>query len=132
LDQGIDQKEIGESLKKMLTQYFRPELLNRFSEIIVFKTLSIEDMEKITELNVKSLSRLLESSQGITITFDEHAIGALARQGYDPTFGARPLREAISKSIKDPLSSKILSGEVKRGDTMAISFSDGVFSFNSR
>ncbi|MFA7581434.1 MAG: ATP-dependent Clp protease ATP-binding subunit [Candidatus Paceibacterota bacterium] len=131
LDKGEDPAQISEILKKRLTEYFKPELLNRFSDIISFKTLSVSDMEKITKLNLASLAGMLEESQGIMINFDDRAVAALARQGYDPTFGARPLRNAISKSIKDPLSSKILLGDIKRGDIVSVSCGeDGVFSFS--
>lgn len=130
LDGGKDISLIAETLKKKLTEYFRPELLNRFSDVIVFKTLSIPDVEKIASIQLKSLSKTLADNQGITITFDPKAVRALARDGYDPTFGARPLRGAISKSIKDVLSSKILLGEVKRGDHINVSFNDEKFTFS--
>jgi ATP-dependent Clp protease ATP-binding subunit ClpC len=121
IDRGDDPRVMSETLKKRLVEYFKPELLNRFSDIIAFKTLSVSDMEQIAVLNLKSLSKTLEKNQGITMTFTDDAIGVIAREGYDPTFGARPLRGAISKLIKDPLSSKILSGDIKKGDTIEVS-----------
>ncbi|MFA4999265.1 MAG: ATP-dependent Clp protease ATP-binding subunit [Parcubacteria group bacterium] len=124
LERGEDPRVIGETLKKRLTEYFKPELLNRFSDIIAFKTLSIADMEKIAFLQLNSLSKTLNENQGITMTFDEKAVKIIAREGYDPTFGARPLRGAISKLVKDPLSSKILLGEIKKGDVIKVT-SDG-------
>jgi len=121
LERGEDPRTIGETLKKRLTEYFKPELLNRFSDIIAFKTLSVTDMEKIAELQLKSLAKSLDESQGITMEFDSDAVSLVSREGYDPTFGARPLRGAISKLVKDPLSSKILKGEVERGDSVRVS-----------
>lgn len=121
LERGEDPHTLGETLKKRLTEYFKPELLNRFSDIIAFKTLSVADMEKIASLQLKSLAKTLDESQGITIGFDEDAVGLIAKEGFDPTFGARPLRGAISKLVKDPLSSKILTGEIERGDTVSVS-----------
>lgn len=123
LDKGEDPRAVSETLKKRLIEYFKPELLNRFSDIIAFKTLSISDMEKIAVLQLKSLAQTLEANQGITITFTSEAVGAIAREGYDPTFGARPLRGAISKLVKDPLSSKILSGEIEKGEAIKVSLS---------
>ncbi|MFA5052653.1 MAG: ATP-dependent Clp protease ATP-binding subunit [Parcubacteria group bacterium] len=131
LERGKDPRTLGEVLKKRLTEYFKPELLNRFSDIIAFKTLSVEDMEKIASLQLRSLSKTLEEVQGIIITFDEEAVKIIAREGYDQTFGARPLRAAISKLVKDPLSSRILLGEVKRGDTIGVSQSEGKITFSS-
>ncbi len=121
LERGEDPRTIGETLKKRLTEYFKPELLNRFSDIIAFKTLSVTDMEKIAELQLKELAKSLDESQGITMEFDSDAVSLVSREGYDPTFGARPLRGAISKLVKDPLSSKILKGEVERGDSVRVS-----------
>jgi len=120
LDKGDDPLIINETLKKRLVEYFKPELLNRFSDIIAFKTLSVSDMGKIATLQLKSLAKTLENNQGITMTFTNDAVGIIAREGYDPTFGARPLRGAISKLIKDPLSSEILSGAIKKGDTIEV------------
>jgi len=121
LERGEDAVSVGEALKKKLTEYFKPELLNRFSGIIAFKTLSVEDMEKIAGLQLKALAKTLEASQGIRMEFESGAISLIAKEGFDPTFGARPLRGAISKLVNDPLSSKILRGEIERGDSVKVS-----------
>jgi ATP-dependent Clp protease ATP-binding subunit ClpA len=121
LERGEDAVSVGEALKKKLTEYFKPELLNRFSGIIAFKTLSVEDTEKIAGLQLKALAKTLEASQGIRMEFENSAISLIAKEGFDPTFGARPLRGAISKLVNDPLSSKILRGEIERGDSVKVS-----------
>jgi ATP-dependent Clp protease ATP-binding subunit ClpC len=132
IEKGEDPHTISETLKKRLTEYFKPELLNRFSDIIAFKTLSVPDMEKIAVLQLKSLAKTLDESQGITIDFDEDAVQLIAKEGFDPTFGARPLRGAISKLVKDPLSSKILTGEIGRGNTVKVSANGRELAFISQ
>jgi len=115
LEEGKTIGSIGEELKKKLVDYFRPELLNRFSDIIIFKTLSPEDMAKIAKLQLDKMSRDLLAEQGIEISFDDQAVRRLAALGFDPVFGARPLRKVLSEQVKSPLAEKILAGEIRRG-----------------
>ncbi len=129
LEAGTPMPEISEELKKKLTSYFRPELLNRFSGIIVFKTLSPDDILKIAALQLKDVSETVKESQGIEIEFTESAIAEVARLGYDQVFGARPLRAVISDRIKSVLAEKILKGEMKKMERVSISFKDGEFVF---
>lgn len=109
---------ISEQLKKKLTEYFRPELLNRFSDIIVFKTLSPNDIEAIAKLQLQDLADSVEETQGISLVFDEAAVKKIAGLGYDPVFGARPLRGVISEKIRSVLAEKILKGELVKGGTV--------------
>jgi len=120
LEKGEDMSAIGETLKKRLTEYFKPELLNRFSNIIAFKTLSVAHIKEIARLQLNILARTLSESQGMIINFDDEVISMVAEEGYNPIFGARPLRGAISKLIKDPLASKILTREINKGDTINV------------
>ncbi|MBI2013481.1 MAG: ATP-dependent Clp protease ATP-binding subunit [Candidatus Colwellbacteria bacterium] len=122
-DKSMD--EIAEGVKKKLTAFFRPELLNRFSATIVFKNLSPEDITQIARLQVKDFALQLYEEQGIKISFSEEAINRLSSLGYDPAYGARPLRRAISEYIKNPLSKLILSGEVARGSEVKVEERDG-------
>lgn len=108
-------EQISEELKKKLTEYFKPELLNRFSKIVFFKNLSSDDIEKITRLQLKSLTKTLEETHGVVLDFDEAAVKHIAELGYDPVFGARPLRGVISDKIKSVLAEKILKGEIVKG-----------------
>src|SRR5512143_400868 len=110
-----DEKIILDKLK----QTFRPEFLNRVDEIIVFRTLSIEDVEKIVDLQMNEIRGRLRD-QGLFIELTEAARGWLARQGYDPNFGARPLRRALQRYVESPLSVKMLKGEFKVGDTILV------------
>jgi ATP-dependent Clp protease ATP-binding subunit ClpB len=120
---------ITEELKKKLTDYFKPELLNRFSDIIVFKTLSVADIEAITKLQFQDLTETVSEVQGINLTFEESAIKKVAELGYDPVFGARPLRGVISEKIRSPLAEKILKGEVVKGGNVKITLENGELKF---
>ena len=111
---------ITEQLKKKLTDYFKPELLNRFSDIIVFKPLSPENIEAITKLQLQDLSETCSETQGINLVFDESVVKKIAELGYDPAFGARPLRGVISEKIRSVLAEKILKEETVKGGTVKV------------
>ena len=128
LSHGESVADIAEYLKRKLVDVFRPELLNRFSKIIVFKNLSLDDIKKIAELNLKDLAELTEK-QGITLTFDASAVTEIAKLGYDPAYGARPLRRLIDERLKAPLAEKLLKKEFERGGRVKVVFEDGGFKF---
>jgi ATP-dependent Clp protease ATP-binding subunit ClpC len=115
-----DHKKIEDALKRT----FRPEFLNRVDEIIVFAPLSVEDVEKIVELQLREIRERL-SEQGMQIELKEGARKWLARQGYDPNFGARPLRRAMQKHVEGPLSVQLLQGKFKAGDCVVIDVKPG-------
>jgi ATP-dependent Clp protease ATP-binding subunit ClpC len=114
-----DAKQIEDRLKKT----FRPEFLNRVDEIIVFTTLSLEDVEQIVDLQMSEISSRLRE-QGLFIELTEAARKWLAKEGYDPQFGARPLRRALQRFVESPLSVKMLKGEFKIGDTILVEAGD--------
>ena len=117
--QIADAKRIEDQLKRT----FRPEFLNRIDEIIVFGTLSIEDVEKIVDLQMKEIRDRLRE-HGLFIELAEAARKWLARQGYDANFGARPLRRTLQRYVESPLSVKMLKGEFKVGDTILVDAGD--------
>lgn len=119
LSEGKKVPEISEEMKKKLVDVFRPEFLNRFSKVIVFKSLSREDVGQIAVMNLKDLSSLA-SAQGITLTFSDEAVSRIADWGFDPVFGARPLRQVISDKIRAPLSEMILRQEAVRGSSFVV------------
>jgi len=121
---------ITEELKKKLTDYFKPELLNRFSDIIVFKPLSPENIEAITKLQLQDLAETVSEVQGINLIFEEPVIKKIAELGYDPAFGARPLRGVISEKIRSPLAEKILRGEIIKGGTIKVILEGEEFKFS--
>ncbi|KKQ21869.1 MAG: ATPase AAA-2 domain protein [Candidatus Wolfebacteria bacterium GW2011_GWC1_37_10] len=118
-------EKISEDLKKKLTEYFRPELLNRFSQIVVFKNLSPEDIEEITKLQLKALAKNLEQTHGIILNFNEAVVKYIAELGYDPVFGARPLRGVISEKIRSVLAEKILKVEISKGNSVKAVIDNG-------
>jgi ATP-dependent Clp protease ATP-binding subunit ClpC len=128
LGKGEGMSQVADYLKARLTDIFKPELLNRFSKIVIFKDLSPADLRQIVRLNLNDLTATVED-QGISLDFDDSAIAEIVRVGYDPAFGARPLRRAIDEKIKSPLSSAILGGTVKKGDRVKVVFENGAFSF---
>jgi ATP-dependent Clp protease ATP-binding subunit ClpB len=99
--------------------HFRPEFLNRVDDIIVFGPLGKEQLVKIIELRLEDVRRLL-ADRKISIELTDAAKDALFTQGYDPNFGARPLKRAIQKLIQDPLALKILDGEILHGDHVIV------------
>ncbi len=102
---------------------FRPEFLNRLDEILIFNRLQKIDMEKIVEIQLKQLAKRLEDRQ-LMLTWEPSATTWLANQGYDPVYGARPLKRVIQKSVQDPLALKILEGRVKTGEQLILSQKD--------
>jgi ATP-dependent Clp protease ATP-binding subunit ClpC len=105
-----EEREEHEKISKALKSTFRPEFLNRIDEIITFSPLSVEDMAKIVELQMKEVQERM-SEHGLTVELTPTAREWLANTGYDPSFGARPLRRALQKYVESPLSVSLLSGE---------------------
>ena len=103
-----------------LKRSFRPEFLNRVDELIVFHQLDEENILKIAGLMVDSVAQRL-AERGIRLSWDEEALKFLAKEGFDPTYGARPLRRAIQRMVEDDLSEEILSGRVRLGDSVRMS-----------
>ena len=110
-----DHKKIEEALRKN----FRPEFLNRIDEIIIFDSLSREDVERIVDLQMKDIAKRLEE-QGLYVSLTEDARAKLAEIGFDPQFGARPLRRALQRYIESPLSVQLLKGHFNQGDLVEI------------
>lgn len=120
--------DIAEYLKAKLVDVFKPELLDRFSKIIVFKNLGVQEVRKIVALQLAEINRALEA-QGITLVFETSCIEEISKQGYEPAFGARPLRRVIDEKIKAPLAGKILEKGIGRGSRVRVAFREGAFEF---
>ena len=131
IEKGTPIAAIGEALKKRLTEYFKPELINRFSDIIVFKNLSPADIGKIAKLQLASLADDLREAQGVELTIDESAVAAVATLGYDPVFGARPLRKVISEKFRSVLAEKILKNEIEQGGSLKVAHDGKEFVFST-
>lgn len=115
------------AVRDLLKEYFRPEFLNRVDDIVVFRALGKEQVKAIATLLLSALSKRLEKQVKVKLTWSDEALAALAAQGFDPNFGARPLRRLLSHSIETLLSEKIIRGDVTAGDTVAVGLQDGAF-----
>nr|CBH38955.1 chaperone clpB [uncultured archaeon] len=121
--------ELREKVMEVLKTQFRPEFLNRIDEIIIFNQLGMDEIKKIVEIQLRYLhDRLAE--RRITISVSERVKELIARKGFDPVFGARPIKRMIQRMIEDPLSLKILNGEFKAGDEIKMDVSDGTIEFS--
>ncbi len=114
-----EDREAHDKIEKALKGTFRPEFLNRIDEIIMFSPLSIEEMEQIVDLQMKEVQERL-NEYNIKVELTEAARKWLAKEGYDPAFGARPLRRAIQKYVESPLSVELLGGKFKNGATVLV------------
>jgi ATP-dependent Clp protease ATP-binding subunit ClpC len=122
----MKEKVMGEVKKT-----FRPEFLNRLDEIIVFHELTEEQLRSIVDLLAQDLQkRLSERKLGVELT--ENAKSWLAKEGYDPLYGARPLRRAIERYVENPLSTKLLEGGFKEGDTIVVDLGDEGLTFTTK
>ncbi|MGN0958309.1 MAG: AAA family ATPase, partial [Selenomonas bovis] len=124
-----DYEEAKAAVKGILKDYFRPEFLNRVDDIIVFKALAKEQVKDIAAILLKGLNARMERQTKITLTWDDAALTALAEQGFDPSFGARPLRRLLSHKVETALSKEIIGGTVGEGDTVNMSYENGAFTF---
>ena len=125
---GSQKDALKADVEKALRQTFRPELLNRIDEIIVFDPLTEDDLKKIVELLLNDVrERLADRKVGLELT--DAAKEALVKEGYDPVYGARPLRRTIERRIANPLSRRILAGEFAEGDVARVDYVDGEYTF---
>ncbi|MCQ2455921.1 MAG: ATP-dependent Clp protease ATP-binding subunit [Clostridia bacterium] len=126
-----EEKKMKQSVTDALKATFRPEFLNRLDEIIVFNKLTGDDIRKITSLMLDEVKkRVLDL--GITLDFSDEVIDKLASEGFDPVYGARPLRRAVVRLVEDSFSEAMLTGSVKEGDTVRAVLTDGVISYEKQ
>jgi ATP-dependent Clp protease ATP-binding subunit ClpB len=124
LGAGGDKKDVLDAVKG----HFRPEFINRIDEVVVFEPLTRKDIAAVVDLQLKRLTKLLTEKR-MTIELTPKAREFLAEAGYDPTYGARPLKRAIQKYLQDPLALKILGGELVPGDTVKIDAAGDALTF---
>jgi ATP-dependent Clp protease ATP-binding subunit ClpB len=121
--------EVEAAVKELLKQQFRPEFLNRIDEVILFHSLNKEQLTKIVDVQLESLRKRL-ALRNLKLSLTDAAKKLLAEEGYDPTYGARPLRRVIQQQIENSLATKILNGEFAEGSTIVVDVKDsGGFSF---
>jgi ATP-dependent Clp protease ATP-binding subunit ClpB len=131
LREGEDVKAVEKEVMGVVRGHFRPEFLNRVDEIILFHRLRREDMSEIVDIQLKRLNRLLEDRK-IGLSLDVKARQWLADKGYDPTYGARPLKRVIQKWVQDPLAQMLLAGELADGSTVKLGVSQGHLTINGK
>ncbi len=127
--EGEDTEAVRDQVMAIVRASFRPEFLNRVDEIILFHRLQKSDMARIVDIQMVRLARLLEERK-ITIKLEPSARDWLAEKGWDPAYGARPLKRVIQKSVQDPLAEMILSGRIKDGETVVITAGKQGLKFN--
>jgi len=111
--------EMERKVEEELHTHFRPEFLNRIDDVIIFHALDMQHIKRIIEIQLKRLAKMI-GDRGLTIDISDHAKELLAKEGYDPAFGARPLKRALQKLIIDPLAMKLLEGKFKSGDEVFV------------
>jgi len=121
LDENASDYEIRSRVMGLLKEYFKPEFLNRLDDIIIFHRLSSENIKQIIDIQIERLKKLLQERK-IEITVTESLKDFLAENGYDPAFGARPLKRLIQREVQDRLATEILSGKIKDGSKVVIDF----------
>ena len=128
---GMSYEEMKSRVTSELKRSFRPEFLNRLDEVIVFHALTKDEIKKIVDLMLVEEKKLLKEKE-VNLEVTEKARDFIAQEGYDPDFGARPLRRAIQRLIENPLSEEILQGRFKTGDTIVVGIKKGRITFGKK
>jgi ATP-dependent Clp protease ATP-binding subunit ClpB len=126
---GKDDAAMRAQVMEALKAAFRPEFLNRIDEVIIFNTLSRRDLERIVEIQLKRLQQRL-ADRKLTLTVSDQAKALLAREGFDPVYGARPLKRTIQRLLQDPLARRLLEGQFHEGDTVRVELQGGEITFS--
>jgi ATP-dependent Clp protease ATP-binding subunit ClpB len=127
-DLSEDEKQVRDAVMEVLREHFKPEFLNRIDDIVVFHRLSREQIAQIIDVQLERLRAMLHE-RGVSLVLEDSARQLLASEGYDPNFGARPLKRAIQTLIQNPLAMKLLRGEIQPGQTVIVSAGDGEMKF---
>jgi len=125
-----DEKQVREAVTQVLREHFKPEFLNRIDDIVIFHRLSRDQIRQIIDVQLERLRAMLHD-RNISLVLEDSAKELLAREGYDPQFGARPLKRAIQTLIQNPLAMKLLRGEIQPGQTVIVSAGDGEMKFST-
>ncbi len=136
--ENVDEKNIDEVVEKtkddvmvLLKQTIRPEFLNRIDEVIMFQPLMRKEIKGIIKIQLENLKKLVEQNSGIKLQFSDYALDYLAEHGYNPQFGARPLKRLVQKEVVNQLSKKILAGDLNKNNPVLVDVFDGVVVFRN-
>ena len=123
-DENLQYKHIQEAVNDEFKQHFRPEFLNRLDEIIVFRQLTKSEVTEIADILLAEVAKQLHEQRQIMLTVSDQFKALVVDEGYDPSYGARPLRRAIMRRLEDSLAESILAGNVNDGDTVIVDVSE--------
>ena len=121
--------EIKQAVMELVGQHFRPEFINRIDDSVVFHSLTKDQIMNIATIQIEHLQNRLKQ-QDITIELTKEALGYLAEVGFDPVYGARPLKRSIQQKLENPLAQDLLTGKFKPGDKIKVNYADGSLAFN--
>lgn len=128
---GDDISSLDNQILETLRGHFRPEFLNRIDDIVIFDRIHPESMRAIVDVQLEKVVRQVKDSRDITLNFDNSVRDMLARDGYDPSFGARPLKRLIQKRVLDPLALELIDGRIHDGDTVKVAAVDDRIAFTN-
>ena len=128
---GDDISSLDNQILETLRGHFRPEFLNRIDDIVIFDRIHPESMREIVDVQLEKVVRQVKDSRDITLDFDNSVRDMLARDGYDPSFGARPLKRLIQKRVLDPLALELIDGRIHDGDTVKVAAADDRIAFTN-
>jgi ATP-dependent Clp protease ATP-binding subunit ClpB len=123
-------RDIKNDVLKVLRDHFKPEFLNRIDDIVVFTQLGRDQISTIIDIHLEKLRKNL-AERGIAIELDQSARDLIVQEGYDPIYGARPLKRAIQSMIQNPLAVKLLNGEISSGQTVRVTAENGELRFDA-
>ena len=127
---GDDLSVLDNKMLEVLRRHFRPEFLNRIDDIVIFDRIHEQAMRAIVDVQLERVARQVKDSRDITLQFDDSIRDMLARDGYDPSFGARPLKRLVQKRILDPLALELIDGRIREGMTVVARAADGRVTFS--
>ncbi|MEI2730140.1 MAG: AAA family ATPase [Candidatus Nanopelagicales bacterium] len=124
----LDEATMRARVMEAMRQHFRPEFLNRVDDIVIFQRLGREQLREIAEIQLNHVRGLL-ARRGVTLSLTEAATDLLIEEGYDPVYGARPLKRVLQRRIIDPLAIRVIQGDVREGDHVVVEVDDGELDF---
>jgi ATP-dependent Clp protease ATP-binding subunit ClpC len=130
-DDEEDYARMKENLTEEAKKVFRPEFLNRFDDILVFRSLGRDELTQILELELEKVRKRL-AERDIHFELDTSARDLLLEKGFDPTYGARPMRRAVERFLEDPMAEEIIRGDLREGETISISAKDDKLEFTQK
>jgi ATP-dependent Clp protease ATP-binding subunit ClpB len=130
-EEGLTQDETESRVREALRAHFRPEFLNRIDDVVVFHRLTREEVRRIVDIQVRRLEKVL-AARDVALEVTDAARDEIAKEGFDPVYGARPLKRLIQSEVQNELARRLLAGEIGAGDSVVVDFRDGEFDFERR